>query len=432
MALKDLFKRTVIMPEVKNNPVGDIIYADYGYQAPTRNLEYYYKDGYQKNSIVYKCVNLIADSVSDLDPYLCRKDAKGNEVKIEKHPLLDLLERPNPLDKNETTFVKKLMIDYLVTGMMVVARDEGEGEPKEMWRINPKYLKVKEGKYGLPAAYQIQGTKGSKDFAVDAVTGKSNLFVFARPHPNNEFLGLSPLDACAAWVDVLNNAAEWNASILENSGSQSGIITIKGNGVSQEAIARFVEEYKKRNTGSKKAGQIAVFPVEADFKSTSTSPKDMDFSNAVLTASRAIADAYGVPFPLISPEAATFNNQEQAIENFFEQTVCPIADEFFENFGTWLMSFYKDTKGMELEFYEEDLPSMEAKLKREADKYVTLVGSGIVTRNEAREALGYEKLTVPLANELFVGSGQIPLTDAGVDTSEVDAALNSMEDGNQA
>lgn len=420
------------MTEVKSNPVGEIIYADYGYKAPARNLEYYYKEGYQKNSIVYKCVNMIADAVSDLDPYLCRKDAKGEEIKVEKHPALDLLNRPNPLDKNGTTFIRKLFIDYLATGTMIIARDDTEGEPRELWRINPKFLKVKEGKYGLPTSYRIEAQRGGKDFIVDAITGKSNLFVYNRPNPENDFMGQSPLDAAAAWVDVLNNAAEWNASNLENSGSQSGIITIKGNGVSQEAIGKFVEEYRKRNTGAKKAGNIAVFPVEADFKSTSTSPKDMDFQNACLVAARAIADTYGVPFPLISPEAATYSNQETAIENFFEQTVCPIADEFFENFGAWLLSFYKDNQGLELEFDEEDLPSMEAKLKREADKYTNLVAAGIVTRNEAREALGYEKMTTPLANELFVGSGQIPITDANVDTSAVDAALNGMEDGNQA
>ena len=53
-------------------------------------------EGYQKNVIVYRCVNLIARGLASV-PWLLYERKKQDEHEIETHPLLDLLQNMHSL-----------------------------------------------------------------------------------------------------------------------------------------------------------------------------------------------------------------------------------------------------------------------------------------------------------------------------------------------
>ena len=55
------------------------------------NLQAYAKEGYAQNPTIYSCISLIADAFGSVP-----LQVKVNDEVQESHPLLDLLERPNP------------------------------------------------------------------------------------------------------------------------------------------------------------------------------------------------------------------------------------------------------------------------------------------------------------------------------------------------
>ena len=66
----------------------------FGVQDAGRNYKYadLAKEGYMKNAIVYRCVNEISKGASSV-PF----KIKSGDTVIERHPVIDLLMRPNPL-----------------------------------------------------------------------------------------------------------------------------------------------------------------------------------------------------------------------------------------------------------------------------------------------------------------------------------------------
>ena len=56
------------------------------------NFKSFASEGYKENAIVYRCVNEIANGASTIEFNLFQGDNR-----VESHPLLSLLRRPNPL-----------------------------------------------------------------------------------------------------------------------------------------------------------------------------------------------------------------------------------------------------------------------------------------------------------------------------------------------
>jgi HK97 family phage portal protein len=118
--------------------------------------------------------------------------------------------------------------------------------------------------------------------------------------------------------------------------------------------------------------------------------RDMDFVTTQKEAAKLIASAYGVPLPLIDNDASTFNNIEQAKERFYTDTILPLFREFLTQLGAWLLPFYGE--GLRFQVNEDKIGALESVRGRLFDRMVNAVNAGILTTDEAREAIGYEPL----------------------------------------
>src|SRR5690349_17546031 len=71
-------------------------------------------EGYAANAVVHACIDKISSSIASVEPQLYQKE-KGKLVKIESHPLLDLIEKPNPTQSGKE-FMRYLVSYYLTGG----------------------------------------------------------------------------------------------------------------------------------------------------------------------------------------------------------------------------------------------------------------------------------------------------------------------------
>ena len=85
------------------------------------------KEGYLKNAIVYRCVNEISKGASAV-PLLLKN---GDEI-VEQHPLIDLLNRPNPL-QSYSEFFNSLFGYVLLGGNAYILKVGSDmGAPQEL------------------------------------------------------------------------------------------------------------------------------------------------------------------------------------------------------------------------------------------------------------------------------------------------------------
>lgn len=380
MKFPKLFQR-----EEKANPTGAslMVGGSAGFLKWT-DKRAFVEEGYQRNPIIYMAVEEVAKAMAGL-----HFELKSGDDYIEDHPVLDLLSRPNPMQGGKE-FIKACFVDYLTQGEMAIAQPIGQKQPAELWRVDPSEVEVKAGKGGIPAAYVHRRSGVETTFPVRGLTTpRSDLFFYKRFNPRDYWRGQSPLMAGGIAGDIHNRGAEWNYSLLKNAAKPSGIISFDGD-PSADTIAKLKEWFKRAFMGSENAGEIPVLTGGAQWSQTSLSPMDMDFSTSMTEAKKMIAGVYGVPLPLIDNEAATFANMDTAKERFYTDTVIPLANEFLEAFGSWLLPVFGDD--LELCIDMDDIPALDATRERKFNRILKAVSAGLLTIDEARDEIGYEPM----------------------------------------
>lgn len=365
--------------ELKATSIGGGAYYMTGgdkWKPPQQPLRHYVLEGYQANPIIYRSVNEIAIGASKIEIELFKGDKR-----VDSHPLLDLLKRPNEAQSFDD-FISELIISDRIFGEQFIMATS-EKKPKELWLYDPQEMEVEKSKVrGLPDGYrQKAGGKVVQTFTPE------EMLMRKRHNPADCWRGQSPLMAVGKQGDTFNEGAKWNYGLLRNSAAPSGVLTFKGAVPAPEVASKVVQTFKNLFSGSNRAGEVAMLGDEAKWVPLSHSPKDMDFSTTMDKASKYIASTLGVPLPLVDNDASTFNNLEQAKERLYTDTIIPLVSEAITSFNQWLCPKFDD--GLELRLNMDSIPALEGLRSRRYQRAIDGYNAGLITLEEARELMGY-------------------------------------------
>ena len=400
----------------------------FGVQDSSKSYKYQdlAKEGYQKNAIVYRCVNEIAKGASAVPFHI-----KAGDDVLEQHPLIDLLNRPNPLQSN-SEFFNSLFGYLLLAGNAYVLKVGGlAGQPKELHLLRPDRIEIKAGSGYMPERYDyVINGKILTSYEVDQDTGMGDLKQIKLWNPLDDYHGLSPLAAAAVEVDQHNLASTHNISLLSNGARPSGAIIFKPKddagftaNLSDSQRQQLLTDLNQRFSGTSNAGRPMLLEGDFDWKEMGLSPKDMDFLNLKHMSSTDIALCFGVPSQLVGvPDAQTYANVAEARLALYEETIIPYLRKIESDINEWLVPQFNEN--IKFQYIVDEIPALSERRRRIYENITTAVSQGIMTRNEAREMIGLSP--VDGADELLVaanlfplGSNEVPPTDA---SNEQDAA----------
>lgn len=398
------------------------------------------QEGYAECVVAFACINRIASAVASVETQLYRRGKGGKLAKIDDHPLLTLIERPNPAQSG--TEFKRQLASYhqlsgnayvLGTGMdgaRRVARSKGDAPTDELQLLSPGKVRVKPGDGFFPAAYEYRpDARQVITYPVDQVTGRSAVLHLKTFNPLSPWYGLPPVMAAALAVDVHSGGQRWNKRLLDNGARPSGALVVQGGkdgttaALSDDQYQRLKEMIDLQFSGPANSGRPLILEGGLDWKEMSINPKDMDFLEGKNGAARDIALAFGVPPQMIGiPGDSTYANYEQASLSFWTDTALPLLGDVLEGFNRWLTPLY----GEDLFFWydEEMIPALETRRKQKADR---INAAGYMTINEKRRAMGLDD--VEGGDVVLVQSSTIPLDLAGaVDLPEPGSEADKPED----
>ena len=393
-----------------------------GRPVPTpREYEQLASEGYVKNSVVYRCVNLVAECAAAV-PWVLYTGEGDKRKEVDDHPILRLLERPNPLQGGASLF-KTLYSFKLLSGnsyLEAVAPDTGDnaGVPLELWNQRPDRMRVRLGPDGMPMQYTM--TIGQEKIDWDVPIGGISPILHSKTfHPLNDVYGLSPLEPAAFDIDQHNAGGEWNYSLLKNSAKPSGafIFQPSSNGDSdemdEEAVDRLREQLDDIISGRYNAGRPLILEGGLDWRSMSLSPIDMDFLKGLDRSARDIAMTYDVPPQLVGVEGSqTFANFEQARLSLYEDAVLPMLDQYKDDLNGWLVPMYGD-EDLELDYDENAIPAL---APRRQAKWDNIGSADFLTINEKRKELGFD--AIEGGDVLLVPLSVVPLEQAVADDTD--------------
>lgn len=352
----------------KLNPSQALIARDSGTSIGTdSNLTY--EQSYEKVEAVNRGVNMIVSAASSLDYDVKSKVTEGVQGNVRQKSLITLLNtRPNPYQSAQD-FRKNIFTDYILEGNVFIYYDG-----TFIYHLPAKNVEILTDEKTFIRGYtynnQIEFTE-------------KEIFSFKDLSSQSIYRGTSRLVAAQKSIRTLYNMQQFQDNFFEN-GAVFGLVLTTDNTLSQVAkektIQYWLQKYNPRLGGKRPVildnGLKPVTLAETNFK-------DLDFDQSLKTHSEKILQVLGVPPILLM--GGNNANISPNLRLFYLETVIPIIRSFSSSLERYF--------GYDIEAITTNVSALQPELKDIAAYHSTLVNGGIITPNEARTELRYEKLT---------------------------------------
>ncbi|WP_412051681.1 phage portal protein [Hoeflea sp. Naph1] len=342
------------------------------------------REGFMRNPVAHRATRMIAEAAASV-PWLVFDGGREQE----RHPVLDLLNRPDPNGAGDGSF--ETLYGHLVLSGNAWINPVGTTDRiAGLQLLRPDRMRVIAGPDGWPVAYEHQAGGRRQRFPATPEEGPGLLHLKLF-HPLDDHLGFAPLEAAMMALDLHNAAMGWNKALLDNSARPSGALVYQprdGGNLTDEQYQRLKAELEDGYQGTRRAGRPMLLEGGLDWKAMGLTPRDMDFIEARNGAARDIALALGVPPMLLGiPGDLTYANYQEANRAFCRLTVLPLVARTAAAFTAWLQPIHGS--GQRVDYDADRLPGLSA----ERDALWQRVGNAdFLTDEEKREAVGYQRV----------------------------------------
>ena len=365
----NIFSREQLEEEEKLNPAQVIISRDECFSIGTSENYVNYANAYEEIEVVKRAVNMIVDDVAEIPVDVGAKLSLDPVIKNIRKSRVDILlnREPNPF-QDVNSFKRNLIIDLLIDGNIFVYFDG-----VHLYQLPARNVDIDTHEKNFVSRYVYQG---KLDYSPEEVIHvKENSF-------NSIYRGVPRLKPAWRTMQLLGSLRKFQDTFFKN-GAVPGLVIKSPNTLSEKIKERMLAAWRARynpNTGGN-SPLILDGGLEVD-SLTNVSFKELDFQASIEANERIILEAMGVP-PLLLDSGNNANIRPNH-RMYYLETVLPIVRKM--NFA------FERYFGFDLQEDISNIPALQPELRDQAAYYSTLVNTGVMTPNEAREALRMEAL----------------------------------------
>ena len=356
--------------EEKENPAQYIIAQNEGFFLETREVVTNYRNAYEQLEVVNRAVNMIVDDVAEI-PFSVGEQIVGvnNIIKNIRRSKVDLLlnKEPNPF-QDVSAFKRNLIIDLLIDGNIFIYFDGAH-----LYHLPADKVTIETDEKTFIKKYSYDHTIDYSPREIIHI--KENSF-------NSIFRGVPRLKPAYRTMQLLGSMRAFQDNFFKN-GAVPGLVLKSPNTLSEKIKERmlqaWVARYNPQSGGRRPLFLDGGLEVE---NLTEINFKELDFQEGIKSNERIILEAMGIPPILL--DGGNNANIRPNHRLYYLETVLPIVKKIryaFERYFGFNLS--EDVTG---------IPALQPELRDEAAYYATLVNTGILTPNEAREALQFERI----------------------------------------
>ena len=356
--------------EEKENPSQYLIARDEGFDIGSREVVTNYRNAYEQLEVVNRAVNMIVDDAADI-PFDVGEPIKGinNIIKNIRRSKVDLLmnKEPNPF-QDINSFKRNLVIDLLLDGNIFVYFDGAH-----LYHLPAEHVTIETDEVNYVSKYTYDH---SIDYSPKEIIHiKENSF-------NSIYRGVPRLKPAWRTMQLLGSMRRFQDNFFKN-GAVPGLVLKSPNTLSEKIKERmlqaWVARYNPQSGGRRPLFLDGGLEVE---NLTEVNFKDLDFQEAIASNEKIILEAMGIPPILL--DGGNNANIRPNHRLYYLETILPIIRKL----GYAFERFF----GFKLDENVRNIPALQPELRDEASYYSSLVNGGILTPNEAREALRFEKI----------------------------------------
>ncbi len=352
--------------EEKLNPAQYVISRNEGLTVDSREVVTNYRNAYEQLEIVNRAVNMIVDDVADI-PYTLGNQTPGtsNIVKNIRRSKVDILvnREPNPF-QDINSFKRNLIIDLMIDGNIFIYFDGAH-----LYHLPADKVRIETDAATFISKYTYEN---SIDYSPSEIIHiKENSF-------NSIYRGVPRLKPAFRTMQLLSSMRTFQDNFFKN-GAVPGLVLKSPNTLSEKIKERmlqaWVARYNPQSGGRRPLFLDGGLTVE---NLTEVNFKDLDFQEGIKSNERIILEAMGIPPILL--DGGNNANIRPNHRLYYLETILPIVRKL----GYALERYF----GFEVSEDVTGIPALQPELRDQAAYYATLVNTGIMSPNEAREALG--------------------------------------------
>lgn len=332
-------------------------------------------------SAVYSAVELISNSIALLPIQVKFKDDKG-EAQINNDHELNIAFNNN--DMSKYMIIKMMVADMLLFGNGYALIERSGGHVTGIRYLEANDVQVQWDKYKKKLYYTCNTVAGK------VIQPENILHIYKNSRDGHTGIGV--LKYAARTIDLANYTENSSLDFFAKGLNVTGIIHAK-----QPMDKRQAQQALHSIEGNVNADKAyyKFLPFDIDFQPLTQNAKDAQMIETRLFNVSEIARFFNIsPVLLQDLSKSSYSTVEAANLQFLTQTLLPYISIIESEFNRKLVgeeNIFIDLD--EREFLRTDSQST-------ANYYVTLVNAGILSRNEVREQLGYNK--VDGADELAI------------------------------
>jgi HK97 family phage portal protein len=360
-----LIGRTPEVDDEKLNPAQP--YYDHKID-PSRERTISYERAYEDLEIVNRGVNLIVDDAAEI-PLTVGGQVQGMQsvVKGIKRSRVDLLlnKEPNPF-QDISTFRRNLITDFLIDGNIFIYFD---GVHLYHLPANKMNIHASDSTYIEKFTFnEIINYKPSEIIHI-----KDNSFY-------SIYRGVSRLKPALRTMVLMRSMRDFQDNFFKN-GAVPGLVLKSPNTLSEKIKERMIQSWTARYRPDAGGRRPLILDGGIEIDSVANvNFKELDFQSAIAENEKIVLKALGVP-PIMLDSGNNANIRPN-MRMYYLETILPIIRKM--NFA--LERYF----GFEVSEDITDIPALQPELRDQSQYYSALVNTGIISPNEARDALGFD------------------------------------------
>jgi HK97 family phage portal protein len=364
------------------------------------DIERAYREGMQKVTWVFRCIDAIAGNQARLPMVLKKDNSPQGAVISKKDSILDILNSKSNQGENSFIFRYRLSAQLLMSSRgafieKVLGRD---GRVIALHLLPPQHTRPIPDPKKFVSGFEVDMRNGTKVYLKP-----EQVIWVRRPHPLDPYLSITPMESAGVAIEIENLAKLYNRNYLLNDGRPGGLLVVRG-----EIDDDDKDELRNRFRGNLgKTGATTVISSDdgVDFVDTSASPRDAAYMQMRQITKEEILSAFGVPESAIGNAAGrTFSNAGEELRVFWMETMLPHLDSLARALDDLDERYYVD-------FDTSSVPILIVAKQERARYLMDEFQQGLISANEYRDGTGKKKVDSELADSLLQNPNQTPIAN---------------------
>ena len=352
------------------------------------------------NPVFAICLNWIGTSWPQAIPVVGKMVDADFVPSKTRHPVLDLLDRPNP-DTSGKWLMTALQADYWDGGNAYAHIIPFGGSVAELNYIPSWAIKPVPDEAGYLSHYEH--TVGGKKRRVE----KEDIVHFKfGVNPDNPLLGRDPLESAFREIVKDNGASDYMAGLFKRGGVPPGILSPRPGKDSAgelimdakeaEAVTRQLQEKTEAEPGA-----VRFLGVGLDYHILAFKPGEMGVETCQEQPETRIPALFQIPPEVLKLRAgmlrSTYNNVHEATKAAWNGCLVPTQDYFAEELTNRLLPRYPNSKGLVIRYDRSNVAELQDDVNAKREQARADHEAGIITVEEARAEGGRQTTPAILA-----------------------------------